>query len=78
LRRFSKGLITSICIKLLIKENLKIVKDQNFPGNVKEAIRKGFEAAEREFLMNHALNKLGDVADRSGSCAVVAMIVGNS
>lgn len=44
--------------------------------NVKEAIKKGFEAAERDYLTNYALNRNGDVVDRSGSCAVVTMVVG--
>jgi hypothetical protein len=62
--------------KNINNRKLKIVKDQNFPVNVNEAIRRGFETAEREFLNNKALNKLGEVLDRSGSCAGVAMIVG--
>jgi hypothetical protein len=43
---------------------------------VKEAIKKGFEATEREFINSYALGKNGEVIDRSGSCAVVTLIVG--
>ena len=55
---------------------IKIVKDPSFPFNVKEAIKNGFEAAETEFLTNYAQYKNGDVLDRSGSCAILSLIVG--
>lgn len=43
---------------------------------MKDAIKKGFEAAESEFLNNYAMGKNAEVLDRSGSCAVVSLIVG--
>lgn len=53
-----------------------VVKDNHFPVNPKEALIRGFEAAEQEFLSKYALNKSGnDVIDRSGSCAIVALVV---
>lgn len=69
-----------ICINmyLTIINLLKIVKDKNFPSNVKEAILRGFEAAENEFINNIAMNRAGDVLDRSGSCAIVTLIVDNT
>lgn len=53
----------------------QIIKDQNFPYNIKEAIRKGFENAERDFINNYAITRNGEVLDRSGSCAVITLIV---
>jgi len=35
-----------------------------------------FEAADKDFLFTVAINRNGDVVDRSGSCAIVALIVG--
>jgi hypothetical protein len=40
------------------------------------AIKNAFEAADKEFLSSVALNRNGDVVDRSGSCAIIALIVG--
>ena len=79
MRWFFKRLTASICILFLIKVNFfifKIIKDQNFPSNVREAIKKGFESAEKEFLTQYAQGKNGEVIDRSGSCAIVTLIVG--
>jgi protein phosphatase 2C family protein 2/3 len=39
-----------------------------------EAIKKGFEMAEHEFTNNFALNN-GELVDKSGSCALVVMII---
>ncbi|MFM7859298.1 MAG: PP2C family serine/threonine-protein phosphatase, partial [Flammeovirgaceae bacterium] len=63
-----------------LRDNLHhfIIKDVNFPLNPKEAIRKGFQAAENEFLTNYALDSFGEIADRSGSCAIVCLIVDNT
>ena len=52
-----------------------VVKDKNFPGNPKQAIVDGFARAEQEF-QRIAVNN-GQVVVKSGSCAVVALIVGN-
>jgi hypothetical protein len=49
----------------------------NFPKDVKEAIKIGFLKCDNDFLNNFALNKFGDLLDRSGSCAIVTLIVGN-
>ena len=54
-----------------------IFNDENFPENVTEAIKNGFLKAENEFLNNYALdpNNNMNIIDRSGSCAVVIIIV---
>lgn len=53
-----------------------VVKDSHFPVNPREALIRGFEAAENEFLTKYALSKSGnEVIDRSGSCAIVALVV---
>jgi hypothetical protein len=46
--------------------------------NIKEAIKNGFLNAENEFISSKALNRFGDVIDKSGSCAIVIILVGNS
>ena len=54
-----------------------IFNDENYPENVKEAIKNGFLKAENEFLNNYALDKDDNmnILDRSGSCAVIIIIV---
>lgn len=61
-----------------LRDNLHqyVIKDSNFPDNVEEAIYKGFEAADQDFIKNHALNSNGtEFLDKSGSCAIVVLIV---
>ena len=60
-----------------LRDNLHqyIIKDSNFPLNPLEAIRKGCELAEKEFLTLHALNKSQEIIDRSGSCAIFALVI---
>jgi protein phosphatase 2C family protein 2/3 len=62
-----------------LRDNLHqfVIKDPDFPNNPRDAIIKGFENAEKEFLNNFAVGKGGEVIDRSGSCAVVLFIIGN-
>ncbi len=63
-----------------LRDNLHqyICNDINFPNNIPEAIKNGFNEAENDFLNNIALSKLNNnVNDRSGSCAVVILIVNN-
>lgn len=55
-----------------------VIKEPNFPSNPTEAIINGFENAEKDFLNNHALNKSGELVDRSGSCAIVVFVIGKS
>ena len=63
-----------------LRDNLHqyICNDINFPNNIPEAIKNGFNEAENNFLNNIALSKLNNnINDRSGSCAVVILIVNN-
>ncbi len=66
----------SLCAEFL-RDNLHdyIVNDKFFPENPTEAIKNGFMNAEKDFIHNFALSKDGIVLDRSGSCAVVILIV---
>ena len=52
-----------------------VVKDSNFPENPIKALMNGFEKAEKDFILNQALNKNFEIIDRSGSCAIIALIV---
>jgi serine/threonine protein phosphatase PrpC len=52
-----------------------VIKDANFPHNPEEALRRGFEKAEEDFIYTQAMTKNLEVLDKSGSCAVVALIV---
>ena len=61
-----------------LRDNLhKLICDNNefFPENIPEAIRLGFKKAENDFLNNYALNSQKKIVDRSGSCAVIILIV---
>lgn len=58
----------------------KVIKDENFPWRPVEAIKSGFQKAERLFI-EHCLklnekNKSEVNIERSGSCCLVALIVG--
>ena len=54
-----------------------ILNDINFPENVELAIRNGFFNAEKNFLNEIAIdpNDNNIISDRSGSCAVVVLVV---
>lgn len=66
----------SACADFL-RDNLHqyIIKDSSFPGNPTEAIRKGCELAEKDFISQNALNKNQEILDKSGSCAIFALII---
>jgi protein phosphatase 2C family protein 2/3 len=53
-----------------------VIKEPTFPWNPKEALAKGFEAAEKSFLEIAQTRPTNEI-DRSGSCAVVVLIVGD-
>ncbi|OMJ92495.1 hypothetical protein SteCoe_4733 [Stentor coeruleus] len=57
-----------------LKEKLHkfIFENENFPYRPKEAIFRGFLKADEEFLKNAEIKR-----DRSGSCAVVVMVLGD-
>ena len=54
-----------------------ILNDINFPENIELAIKNGFLNAEKTFLSEIALDPKDEniIADRSGSCAVVVLVV---
>ncbi|CAG9330734.1 unnamed protein product [Blepharisma stoltei] len=60
-----------------LRDNLHqyVIRNHYFPHNPKEAIRNGFEAAERAFL---ELAERNQPVERSGSCANVVLIVGDN
>ena len=61
-----------------LRDNLhKLICDNNdfFPENIPEAIRVGFIKAENDFLNNYALNPQKEIIDKSGSCALILLIV---
>jgi protein phosphatase 2C family protein 2/3 len=61
-----------------LRDNLHlfIIKEPIFPHNPTEALIKGFEAAEKKFM---ELCQADDqLTDRSGSCALVVLIVNDA
>ena len=56
-----------------------MIKEECFPWNPKEAITNGFRKAEEQFLESAQQvdeNGMLNVVERSGSCAIVVLIVG--
>lgn len=66
----------SACADFL-RDNLHqfVIRESAFPWNPREALRKGFASAEKKFLELCQNNE--GILDRSGSCAVVTLIVGD-
>lgn len=65
-----------------LRDNLHqyVIKESCFPYSPADALRKGFEAAEKKYLEICQTLKEGEqgiLSDKSGSCAVVALIVGD-
>ena len=63
-----------------LKDNLhKLICYNNkfFPENIPEAIKLAFQKAENDFINNYALNDKKEIIDRSGSCAVIILMVDN-
>ena len=61
-----------------LRDNLhKLICNDNeyFPDNIPEAIKLAFQKAENDFLNNYALNEQKEIIDRSGSCAVIILII---
>lgn len=52
-----------------------IISDDNFPKNPFEAINNGFQKAESEFIEKYAMNEEYKLLDKSGSCAIIALII---
>lgn len=53
-----------------------VIKEPTFPWNPKEAIREGFKKAEQKFMDANYTEDVG-VTDKSGSCAIVVLIIGD-
>ena len=68
----------SACADFL-RDNLHqfVIKEPSFPANPREALKQGFAAAESQFLETVASKSKATVAERSGSCAIAALIVGD-
>ncbi len=63
-----------------LRDNLHqfVIKESCFPYSPADALRKGFEAAERKYLeICQGDGTSETLADKSGSCGVVALIVGD-
>ena len=66
-----------------LRDNLHqfVIREDCFPYSPAEALRKGFETAERKYLeicqSGEDGNGSAGLSDRSGSCGVVVLIVGD-
>ena len=61
-----------------LRDNLhKLICYNNefFPDNIPDAIKFGFQKAEKDFIYNYSLNDKEEIIDKSGSCAVIILIV---
>ena len=70
-----------MCAEFL-RDNLHqfVIREDSFPWNPKEAILKGFQKAEDKFMeMCQSRDQNGNlqVVERSGSCAICILIVGD-
>jgi protein phosphatase PTC2/3 len=66
-----------------LRDNLHhfVIKEDSFPWNPKEAILNGFQKAEDRFMeMCLGVDENGSptLVERSGSCAIVSLIVGDT
>ncbi|CAD8113889.1 unnamed protein product [Paramecium sonneborni] len=63
-----------------LRDNLHqfVVKEPDFPWNPIGAITKGFEAAEKAFIQMAQESYNKGVPERSGSCAIVILIIGDN
>ena len=70
--------IVNLLLELIqfIFNNFQVIKESTFPWNPKEALRNGFIAAEKAFLDLAQASE--DHIDRSGSCAIAILIVGDT
>ena len=64
-----------------LRDNLHqfVIKESCFPYSPADALKKGFESAEKKYLEICQTVKEGEqgLSDKSGSCGVVALIVGD-
>ena len=57
--------------------NFIVHNNEFFPENIPEAIKLAFNKAEKNFIENYALDKKKELKDKSGSCAVILLLVDN-
>lgn len=60
------------------KLHLFVTKESCFPQYPEVALKRGFEAAEKEFIEQCQSRTDKGLLDKSGSCALVVLIVGNN
>lgn len=53
-----------------------MIREPSFPWNPKEAIKNGFSKAEKKFIELNYNQETDEILDRSGSCAIVILIIG--
>ena len=58
--------------------NFIVHNNEFFPDNIPEAIKFAFNKAEKNFIENYALDKKKELKDKSGSCAVILLLVDNT
>ena len=63
-----------------LRDNLHqfVIKEPSFPWNPNEAIRNGFAKAEKRFMEINYSEEKDELIDKSGSCAIVALIIGDT
>ena len=57
--------------------DLIVHNNQFFPENIIEAIKLAFNKAEKNFIEKFALDKNRELKDKSGSCAVILLLIEN-
>ena len=61
-----------------LKDNLHkliCINNEFFPDNVPEAIKVGFQKAEKNFINHYSLNNKNQIKDKSGSCAIIMLVI---
>jgi len=63
-----------------LRDNLHqfVIAEAAFPSSPREALKQGFANAERQFLEAISSRSRSSVSERSGSCAIVALLVGDT
>ncbi len=63
-------------VRVFITKSKQIVKNEYFPSNPCEAIKRGFEIVERDFISHYAKCRNEELIDRSGSCVIILLTIG--
>ena len=59
----------------LKSHNYQIIKNRHFPNSPEKAILYAFEQIEDEFNKK-SVNSKGEIINKSGSCAIIIMTIG--